>query len=575
MSRTAKCRTGTDLFNAKSAARVPVSSADERLLLDLLRVRKQPLEATHGRKIEAVILLLQRCDHRQIEQCAHASLRTVQRWARRARRLGAASLRSRACKHRSSKLNNRQRLRLASDLKTTPTALGYSQAIWTAALLLRHIRENYAATLSLRHCRRLLTTFGAAKRSVQAAARPKPTLVQRMTEGHQEPIMAQPIGDYARKRQALARIKRLASAGMPLQPFAYTLFDIIHDAVPHDEASPGLTAASGASFRWIIRDFDYSRWFPQMQKYLLNARSEISGFRPPSLLPQNPHTVLRHEEIICPNYYRSEGYNEFFRWMGMHHGLVTLLRDEQGSFLGYYPVFRSEKMRPFSRDDAGFLQVAAPAIVEGVRTAGLVAFEAAPGDAFEPFGQTALAIIVMDRGGKVLSMNSAAQSLFHQFAMYDGLETGLSNRGEISAALRYIARMLQAIFGNCDETSIEAGQPFVRIYSHRSGATLRLRGFASDLGENGGHLTVLIELGETAALQRQRLSARYQLSQRQADILMLLRSGANNKQIAERLGMSPSALKSSLRELRLKLDLSDRSSLREVAAARSFMSESR
>jgi integrase/recombinase XerD len=51
---------------------------------------------------------------------------------------------------------------LACDLKTTPTSFGYSQPDWTAALLLRHIRENYAATLSLRHCRRLLATFGAA-----------------------------------------------------------------------------------------------------------------------------------------------------------------------------------------------------------------------------------------------------------------------------------------------------------------------------------------------------------------------------------------------------------------------------
>jgi len=535
-------------------------------------LREQPLEATHGKKIEAVVLLLQRRDHRQIEQCAHASLRTVQRWARRARRLGAASLRSRVRNHQTSKLNDQQRIHLACDLKTTPTSLGYSQPNWTAALLLRHIRENYAATLSLRHCRRLLTTFGAAKRSVEVAPTPKPTLVQRTTRGHQEQTVAQPIGDYARQRQALARIKRLASSGMPLQPFAYTLFDIIHDAIPHDEASPGLTAASGASFRWIIRDFDHSRWFPQMQRYLLNARPEISGFRPPSLLPQNPRTVLLHEEIVCPNYYRSEGYNEFFRWMGMHHGLVTLLRDEEGSFLGYYPVFRSEKMRPFSRDDVGFLKAAAPAIAEGVRTAGLVAFEATPGDAFEPFERAPQGIIVMDRAGTVLSLNSAAHSLFHQFAMYDGLETDLSNSSETSAALRYIARLLQAIFGNRDDTSIETVQPIVRIYSHRSGATLRLRGFASDLGENGGHLTVLIELGETAALQRQRLSARYQLSQRQADIMMLLRSGTNNKLIAEQLGTSSSALKSSLRELRLKLDLSDRSSLREVAVTRSLVS---
>ena len=94
---------------------------------------------------------------------------------------------------------------------------------------------------------------------------------------------------------------------------------------------------------------------------------------------------------------------------------------------------------------------------------------------------------------------------------------------------------------------------------------LRLRGFASDLGENGGHFTVLIELGETENLLQQRLSSRYQLSWRQARLLMLLRGGASNKEIAERLDASRSALKSSLRELRLKLDLKDQSSLCEFA----------
>ena len=37
---------------------------------------------------------------------------------------------------------------------------------------------------------------------------------------------------------------RLASSGMPLQPFVYTLSDLVRDAVPYDEASSGLAANS-------------------------------------------------------------------------------------------------------------------------------------------------------------------------------------------------------------------------------------------------------------------------------------------------------------------------------------------
>jgi hypothetical protein len=302
---------------------------------------------------------------------------------------------------------------------------------------MRHIRENYAVAFSLRHCRRLMTTFGVTKGPVLTGVRRKRRLAGNTAGGHQELFGPRPMGDYARKRQALARIRRLANMGMPLQSFAYTLFDLVRDAVPYDEASPGLAASSSEGSCWIVRDFDYERWFPHMQKYLLEAGPEVSGFRPPSLLPQNPRIVLHHDEIVYPNYYRSEGYNEFFRSMGMHHGVLTLLRDEHGHFLGYYPVFRSAKMKPFSRDDVNFFEAAAAAVAEGVRTAGLVALQPAGEDCFEPFRQVPLGVVVMDRTGRVLSLNKAANALFRQFLIYDNWGTGLGCRRALSGVALY------------------------------------------------------------------------------------------------------------------------------------------
>jgi DNA-binding NarL/FixJ family response regulator len=85
-----------------------------------------------------------------------------------------------------------------------------------------------------------------------------------------------------------------------------------------------------------------------------------------------------------------------------------------------------------------------------------------------------------------------------------------------------------------------------------------------------GIFSILIELGETEHLLRRRLAIRYALSPRQAELLMPLRHGANRGQIAELLQMSPSALKASLRELRLKLDLSDSVALRRFAVASGY-----
>jgi transposase/DNA-binding CsgD family transcriptional regulator len=571
LSRTFERRIVND-HSSVVAGHCGTNSSDTNLLSEIQDLCSQLLEPGYRRKLEAVELLLQRHEQHQIEHHAKVSLRTVQRWAERARRFGVGALHGNTRGSRSSTLSAEQRARLADELKKPPSLAESGPRWWTSALLMRHLRENYAATFSLRHCRRLLTIFEAKCPAPTGIGQPArcPGRMPADCEARAdlpELFKPRPMGDYAGKRQGLARIKRLASSGMPLQPFAYTLFDLIHDVVPYDEASPGLAACSSQGSRWIIRDFDFERWYPHMQKYLLDASQEVSGFNPPSLLPQNPRTVLRHDEIVRSNYYQSEGYNEFFRAMGMHHAVLTLLRDSEGCFLGYYPIFRSERMKSFTADDREFLETAAPHIALGVSTAALVVWQSTDNDTFEPFGRVPVGVAVVDRDGKVLSVNRAAQSLFRQFAIYDNWVTGPSRDDTPSAAMSYIASQLRAIFGFRQEGTIEARQPVVRIYSHRSGAMLRLRGFISELGDGRGHFTVLIELGETESLLRQRLLSRYHLSPRQADLLMLLRQGTGNKDIARRLSVRAPALKSSLRELRLKLDLPGQSSLREFAGS--------
>jgi DNA-binding CsgD family transcriptional regulator/PAS domain-containing protein len=348
---------------------------------------------------------------------------------------------------------------------------------------------------------------------------------------------------------------------------------LVHDAVPYDEVSPGLTVETRDGARWITRDFDYDRWFPSMQKYVMEATPEITGLNPPSLLPTNPCTVLCHEQIARPGYYHSEGYNEFFRQLGMHHGLLTVLRDDQRRFLGYYPVFRSQTMKPFTRDDLAFFHVAAPHIAHGAATAALIAAAQAPDtDGFEPFQRVPQGIVVINHAGKVLSLNRAAHSIFNHFALCDGLSANAFIKGEFNSALDYIARQLQTIFGASDENAAGAEAPLVRLYSHHSGLSLRLRGLVSELPHDRAHITVLIEAGEPETLFRQRLTARYGLSRRQAELLVLVRRGANAREIAQRLQTGPAALKSSLRELRLKLDLPNLSSLREFARTMSAYS---
>src|SRR5580700_2675110 len=42
------------------------------------------------------------------------------------------------------------------------------------------------------------------------------------------------LSDARNKENALRRIKRLGSAGLPLEPFAKTLFEVLEEAIPHN-----------------------------------------------------------------------------------------------------------------------------------------------------------------------------------------------------------------------------------------------------------------------------------------------------------------------------------------------------
>ena len=61
----------------------------------LRQLREQKLQAGFRSKLEAVIALWEGRDRREIEHCAKASLRTVQRWAASIRRFGSDALEGR------------------------------------------------------------------------------------------------------------------------------------------------------------------------------------------------------------------------------------------------------------------------------------------------------------------------------------------------------------------------------------------------------------------------------------------------------------------------------------------------
>jgi transposase len=147
LSRTSKCRPSAGNSLNPADPGTTAASPDEGLLVQLNSLCEQRLDARYRRKLEAVTLLWQRHEKCLIEERAQASLRTVQRWADSVRRLGPEALHGRR-RAPASKLNAEQRERLAADLKVGPSAFGYAHGGWSAALLMRHLRQSYGVRFS-------------------------------------------------------------------------------------------------------------------------------------------------------------------------------------------------------------------------------------------------------------------------------------------------------------------------------------------------------------------------------------------------------------------------------------------
>jgi hypothetical protein len=169
--------------------------------------------------------------------------------------------------------------------------------------------------------------------------------------------------DARNKEVALGRIKRLASSGLPLEPFVRTIFELVNDAVPHNPNRVLLARGDSAdTFIGSTPEADEVVAAPHRHYYALSS-PELSGsrFRFDADTLQRvfrAKTMWMHEEVALPNFYRPEGFNTVFRPLGFHHCLMVMF-DEAGELVGYYPIWRSADQKPFSPQDVAFLRAAA------------------------------------------------------------------------------------------------------------------------------------------------------------------------------------------------------------------------
>lgn len=177
---------------------------------------------------------------------------------------------------------------------------------------------------------------------------------------------------------------------------------------------------------------------------------------------------------------------------------------------------------------------------------------------------------MIDSTGVPVALDPRARSLFFQAGLCDGLAVQACTEAQWRSLLEYIARSLRTIFQQGMSSHGDSGAPAAQIVSYRAGIILRLRGYAMSGTRDSDPFVVLVEQIEPEEFFRPRLMYRYGLAPREAEVLVLLRNGVPTSAIAARLGISPVTVKTYIRQMISKLELSDLSALRTLVRHQSY-----
>ena len=349
------------------------------------------------------------------------------------------------------------------------------------------------------------------------------------------------LSDSRNKARALGRIKRLASSGLPLEPFVRSIFELINDGVP---GNPNRTFHIGGerADAYICNSLELNKVVPLHSRYYVESPPEVSGARfrvdPPMLYKVFPSKVVwMHDEITLPNLYRTEGFNVVFKPWGFHHCLMVMF-PESGELLGCYPVWRGPDQKDFSRDDIEFLRNAVPHVAHGLRAARLLERSAAFANDFSPLSASSTGVVLLDARRHPFAVDAAAQLIFQQLGALDGRSADALASGTVRDGLFYVSRILAEIFHSSESDCERAAPPVYCIYQHWTGIVLKLRGVQMIGTDGREYTTVLVERGETAEARRRRVSARWGLSRRETQILSFIGDGKTGPEIAILLAIS-------------------------------------
>ncbi|MFZ0504076.1 MAG: hypothetical protein WAM44_10205, partial [Chthoniobacterales bacterium] len=137
--------------------------------------------------------------------------------------------------------------------------------------------------------------------------------------------------------------------------------------------------------------------------------------------------------------------------------------------------------------------------------------------------------------------------------LFDALGARATGARHSREIFNYIAALMHQIFSDSWRSSSEPDAPVIKLYSHRTGILLKLRGYVAQSSNGRRVFMVLVERGELRQHWRERMAITTGLSATDVAILDGLRNDLHPAQIAARMNLAAGTLKSYVRRLCEKL----------------------
>jgi len=331
------------------------------------------------------------------------------------------------------------------------------------------------------------------------------------------------------RQRAAAQVRQLARRGLDVPTFWRECNQVLATAVPHYLAPCWFTFDPAS----LLITSHYDPVIPEISAEFLAHEYRADDVLKMAEVAYSGSGVATIHQATGGDPSRSPGWRAFVQPYGGDQQVMVALRSKPGEAWGLLALYREAGQPEFSRDEIGFLAAVAGPLAQGARRGLLV------GEATDPEGPYAPALIVLDEDWQVQSMTPGAEALL---AELPGGAVSAARDALPACVLSVAGRALRSL-----ETAGTTGEVAVARLRADSGQWMILHG-APLLRDSNRRVAIIVERGDPDRLAPL-LMAAYELTDREKDVTGLVLQGETTSSIAARLFVSPETVQQHLKNI--------------------------